>query len=263
MVSRLGLHALAAAVFSAATLPAQIDDGTRLLSRDIFRELIEINTTDSSGSTTLAAEAMRKRLLDAGFEPADLQVLGPNDRKGNLLARLHGSGAHKPILIVGHLDVVETRREDWTINPFEFIEKDGYFYGRGTQDMKDNDAILVTTFIRFKREGYRPDRDRNGSWIGCRASGRAMSTGRGAHWARCGKYRSRRRGSRASFAGWESRRFMTGYASRRCSTDGNRSLSRCSMKPTSDIGEGDRRRTPCAKFGKRAWAVGSGSWTQT
>jgi len=140
---------------SAATL----DDATRKLSHDIFRELIEINTTDSVGSTTLAAEAMRKRLLDAGFAPADAQVLGPNPRKGNLVARIHGSGAHKPLLIIGHIDVVEARREDWTTNPFEFVEKDGYYYGRGTQDMKVSDAAAVTTFIRFKREGYRPDRD--------------------------------------------------------------------------------------------------------
>jgi acetylornithine deacetylase/succinyl-diaminopimelate desuccinylase-like protein len=138
---------------------AHLDDATRSLSHDIFRQLVEINTTDSVGSVTLAAEAMRQRLLDAGFDPADVQVLGPNERKGNLVARLHGSGAHKPILIIGHLDVVEARREDWTTNPFEFVEKDGYFYGRGTQDMKVSDAAVVTTFIRFKREGYRPDRD--------------------------------------------------------------------------------------------------------
>ena len=77
------------------------------------------------------------------------------------MARYRGTDAAglKPILIIGHLDVVEARREDWTTDPFQFVEKDGYFYGRGTQDMKVNDAILVTTFIRFKREGYRPDRD--------------------------------------------------------------------------------------------------------
>ena len=111
------------------------------------------------GSTTVAADAMAKRLLDAGFPASDVTVLGPNDRKGNLVARLRGSGARKPILIIGHLDVVEARREDWTTDPFHFVEKDGYFYGRGTQDMKVNDAILVTNFIRFRREGYRPDRD--------------------------------------------------------------------------------------------------------
>jgi len=138
---------------------AALDDATRQLSRDIFRELIEINTTDSVGNTTRAAEAMAKRLRDAGFPAADLHVLGPNDRKGNLVARLRGSGGKKPVLILGHLDVVEARREDWTTDPFQFVEKDGYFYGRGTQDMKVDDAILVTTFIRFRREGYRPDRD--------------------------------------------------------------------------------------------------------
>jgi acetylornithine deacetylase/succinyl-diaminopimelate desuccinylase-like protein len=111
---------------------AALDDATRQLSRDIFRELIEINTTDSVGSTTRAAEAMAKRLKDAGFRAADVQVLGPNDRKGNMVARLRGSGAKKPVLILGHLDVVEARREDWTTDPFQFIEKDGYFYGRRT-----------------------------------------------------------------------------------------------------------------------------------
>jgi len=143
------------------SVAAQLDEPTRRLARDIFQQLIEINTTDSVGSTTAAAQAMAKRLLDAGFPPQDAQVLGPNDRKGNLVARLRGSGAAglKPILIICHLDVVEARREDWTTDPFQFVEKDGYFYGRGTQDMKAEDAVLVTTFIRLRREGYRPDRD--------------------------------------------------------------------------------------------------------
>jgi acetylornithine deacetylase/succinyl-diaminopimelate desuccinylase-like protein len=138
---------------------AQPDAATRSLARDVFQQLIEINTTDSVGSTTVAAQAMAKRLLDAGFPAADVKVLGPNDRKGNMVVRLHGTGAAKPILIIGHLDVVEARREDWTTDPFQFVEKDGYFYGRGTQDMKVNDAILVVTLIRFQREGYRPNRD--------------------------------------------------------------------------------------------------------
>ncbi len=138
---------------------AALDDSTQQLSRGIFRELIEINTTDSVGNTTRAAEAMAKRLKDAGFPAADIQVLGPNDRKGNLVVRLRGTGAKKPLLIIGHLDVVEAKREDWTTDPFQFVEKDGYFYGRGTQDMKVNDAILLTTFIRFRREPFRPDRD--------------------------------------------------------------------------------------------------------
>ena len=138
---------------------AQPDAATRALARDIFQQLIEINTTDSVGSTTVAAQAMAKRLLDAGFPAADVKVLGPNDRKGNMVVRLHGTGAAKPLLIIGHLDVVEARREDWTTDPFQFVEKDGYFYGRGTQDMKEDDALLMVTMIRFQREGFKPDRD--------------------------------------------------------------------------------------------------------
>src|SRR5581483_6769101 len=146
-------------LFCAITSGAQVDDATKKLSHDIFKELIEINTTDSVGSTTVAAEAMAKRLRDAGFPAEDVVVLGPSDRKGNMVARLHGTGAHKPVLLIGHLDVVEARRQDWTTDPFKFVEKDGYFYGRGTQDMKDGDAIMVTTLIRLKQEGFRPSRD--------------------------------------------------------------------------------------------------------
>ena len=142
----------ALAVVLAGTAFAQIDEATRQLSRGIFKELIEINTTDSVGNVTTAAEAMAKRLRDAGFLESDVQVLGPNDRKKNMVARLHGTGKHKPVLLIGHLDVVKARREDWTTDPFQFVEKDGYFYGRGTQDMKDGDAMMVTALIRMKRE---------------------------------------------------------------------------------------------------------------
>ncbi len=131
------------------------------LARSIFRQLIEINTTDSAGGTTVAAEAMKQRFLDAGFPTEDLTIAGANAQKRNLVVRLHAAeGASlKPVLIICHLDVVEARREDWTTDPFQFVEKDGYFYGRGTQDMKSNDAILVATLIRFKQEGFRPNRD--------------------------------------------------------------------------------------------------------
>ena len=139
--------------------PAQIDDSTRQFSHDVFKQLVEINTTDSVGNVTTAAEAMAQRFRDAGFSESDMHVFGPNDRKKNLVVRLHGSGKHRPVLLIGHLDVVEARREDWTTDPFQFVEKDGYYYGRGTQDMKDGDAIMVTTLIRFKKEGYVPDRD--------------------------------------------------------------------------------------------------------
>jgi acetylornithine deacetylase/succinyl-diaminopimelate desuccinylase-like protein len=137
------------------------DPATRQLAHDVFKELVEINTTDSVGNTTLAANAMQKRLLAAGFAPADMAVLGPNERKGNLVVRYRGAAGSKlkPILIIAHTDVVEARREDWTTDPFKFVEKDGYFYGRGTQDMKVSDAIAVVDFIRLRKEGYVPDRD--------------------------------------------------------------------------------------------------------
>jgi len=139
--------------------PAQIDNSTKQLSHDIFKQLIEINTTDSVGNVTTASEAMAQRLRDAGFPESDIYIGGPNDRKKNVVVRLHGSGKHKPVLLIGHLDVVEANRENWTTDPFQFVQKDGYFYGRGTQDMKDGDAIMATTLIRFKKEGYVPDRD--------------------------------------------------------------------------------------------------------
>lgn len=151
----LGLSALVLAPIAAA----QLDNSTRQMSHDIFKQLIEINTTDSVGNVTTASEAMAQRFRDAGFPESDIYIGGPNDRKKNLVVRLHGSGKHKPVLLIGHLDVVEAKREDWTTDPFQFVDKDGYFYGRGTQDMKDGDAIMVTTLIRFKKEGYVPDRD--------------------------------------------------------------------------------------------------------
>jgi len=131
------------------------------LSRGIFKELVEINSQDSNGSVTACAEAMRKRLLAGGFAAEDLVVAGPNERKKNLVARYRGKAGStlKPVLIIGHIDVVEARREDWTADPYQFVEKAGYFYGRGTQDMKEADAGIVEDFIRMRREGYVPDRD--------------------------------------------------------------------------------------------------------
>jgi len=154
-----GFRVLLCAVLLVPNLQAQIDNSTKQLAHDIFKQLIEINTTDSVGNVTTASEAMAKRFRDAGFPEKDIYIGGPNDRKKNLVVRLHGSGKLKPVLLIGHLDVVEARREDWTTDPFQFVEKDGYFYGRGTQDMKDEDAIMVATMIRFKKEGFVPERD--------------------------------------------------------------------------------------------------------
>ncbi|CAN5811000.1 M20/M25/M40 family metallo-hydrolase [soil metagenome] len=129
------------------------------LARDIFRELIEIDTTDSSGDTTEAAEAVARRLRAAGFSEGDVQVLGPHPRKGNLVARLRGSGARKPLLLLAHVDVVEAQRDEWSVDPFTFLECDGYFYGRGTTDDKAMAAIWVANLIRYQQEGLTPDRD--------------------------------------------------------------------------------------------------------
>jgi acetylornithine deacetylase/succinyl-diaminopimelate desuccinylase-like protein len=129
------------------------------LARDILAELIEINTVTATGDTAKAAEAMAARLRAAGFSGADVQVFTPVPHKGNLVARLRGTGARKPILLLAHLDVVEAKREDWSVDPFKFLEKDGYFYGRGSLDDKAMAAIFVANLIRYKREGYKPDRD--------------------------------------------------------------------------------------------------------
>jgi acetylornithine deacetylase/succinyl-diaminopimelate desuccinylase-like protein len=128
------------------------------IARDIFRELVEINTSLKAGSTK-AAEAMATRLRDGGFPETDIHVVGPEARHMNLVARYRGTGKRRPILFIGHLDVVEALRQDWSFDPFTLLERDGYFYGRGTLDMKCEDAELVANFLRLKQEGFVPDRD--------------------------------------------------------------------------------------------------------
>jgi acetylornithine deacetylase/succinyl-diaminopimelate desuccinylase-like protein len=142
---------------SSRVAAAEADEGA--LAREIYAQLVEINTTDSVGDNTAAAEAMAKRLREAGFPEADLKLIVPHERKGNLVARLHGTGKRQPLLLLAHLDVVEARPEDWSVDPFRFIEKDGYYYGRGSGDDKAMAAIFVANLIRLKREGYEPDRD--------------------------------------------------------------------------------------------------------
>ena len=134
----------------------------RALAREIFKELIEINTTDTpAGNVTTATTAMEKRFLDAGFPAEDVRLLGPDPRKQNLVVRLRAAipTSEKPVLFLCHMDVVQALRSDWSTDPFQSIEKDGYFYGRGTQDMKNSDAALVWTFLKLHREGYKPRRD--------------------------------------------------------------------------------------------------------
>ena len=153
----LGLSASA----QTATLPTA-SQSDRAEAREIFKQLIEINSTDTpKGSVTAASAAMQKRFLDAGFAPEDVHLLGPDANKQNLVVRFRAAGnpAQKPVVFLCHIDVVEALPSDWHTNPFEFVEKDGFYYGRGTQDMKESDAALVATFLRLHREGYKPRRD--------------------------------------------------------------------------------------------------------
>lgn len=153
------LASLTAVLLVGTGMSGHANEAHNALAHEIFKELVEINTTESVGNVTQASEAMAKRLLAVGYPAADVQVLGPNERKKNLVVRLRGTGKHPPVLLIGHLDVVEAKREDWTTDPFQFVETDGFYYGRGTQDMKNGDAIMVATLIRLKQEGFRPSRD--------------------------------------------------------------------------------------------------------
>lgn len=129
------------------------------LARDIYKQLVEINTTTATGDTLEAAQAMADRLKMAGFDDADVRVLSPAPRKGNLVVRLRGTGQRRPILLLAHIDVVAAAASDWSAEPFKLLEKDGYYYGRGVADNKYMASALVANLIRYKREGFRPDRD--------------------------------------------------------------------------------------------------------
>jgi len=154
----LGL-AVTTASWAAATppLPPPADQD---LARELLKGLVEINTTHAQGSTQ-AAKAIQGWLSSAGFAGQDLVFLAPPDHptKGNLVVRYRGKHSSGPVLFLGHLDVVEAKPEDWSVDPFKLTQQDGWFYGRGTIDMKDGDAALVETLIRLKREKFVPERD--------------------------------------------------------------------------------------------------------
>jgi acetylornithine deacetylase/succinyl-diaminopimelate desuccinylase-like protein len=154
------LAALAAGPARPQSAPPVPPPAYRALARDILGQLIGINSTHAYGST-VAAQALAARLIAGGFAPADVQVLVPADHplKGNVVVRLRGTGKGRPILYIGHLDVVEARTEDWTYDPFHLTEKDGWLYGRGTIDMKGQDTAVAVSLIRLRQEGFRPDRD--------------------------------------------------------------------------------------------------------
>ena len=129
--------------------------------RALYKELVEINTTDSAGSCTEAANALAARLKAAGLPARDVQVIVPpgGPKKGNLVARYRGTGAKRPIMLLGHLDVIEAKREDWQRDPFKLVEENGYFYARGAADDKAMVAVFAANLIRYRREAYRPERD--------------------------------------------------------------------------------------------------------
>ncbi len=157
---RLGL-ALSLLALSAVSLTAQsMLTPNEREAREIFRELIEINSSYKGGSTTPAARAIARRFLAAGFPASNVRLLGPQgDKDSNIVVRMDGtSKTMKPILLIAHLDVVEALRSDWSLDPYKLTEKDGFFYGRGTSDIKDGAATLVEALLRLKRNHVVPKR---------------------------------------------------------------------------------------------------------
>src|SRR5215472_3758943 len=129
------------------------------LAHDIYKEFIEIQSGYTTGATTPVAEAAAAHLKAAGFPNSDIFVGGAVPKKANIVVRYHGTGVRRPILLLAHTDVVEAKREDWTMDPFQLSEKEGYFYGRGTGDDKAQAAVWLANLIQYKKEGFRPDRD--------------------------------------------------------------------------------------------------------
>jgi acetylornithine deacetylase/succinyl-diaminopimelate desuccinylase-like protein len=155
----IGLCAVAVATTAAAQDRTMPPDGDRQLARAIYKEMIEINSGFTTGATTPVAEAVAKRLKTAGFPASDIFVGGASPKKANVVVRYRGTGRLRPVLLLAHTDVVEAKREDWSMDPFVLTEKDGFFYGRGTGDDKAQAAIWIANLIRYKREGFKPDRD--------------------------------------------------------------------------------------------------------
>jgi acetylornithine deacetylase/succinyl-diaminopimelate desuccinylase-like protein len=157
LILTLGLAVVVPAWASVPNLPPEVD---LKLAQDMLQSLVQINTTHAHGSTE-AAKAIQGWLLSAGFAAGDVTFLAPAEHptKGNVVVRYRGKHSRDPVLFLGHLDVVEAKPEDWSVDPFKLTRQDGWFYGRGTIDMKDGDAALVESLIRLKREKFTPDRD--------------------------------------------------------------------------------------------------------
>jgi len=149
--------ALCAAPNAGAQEPGLTDQQQRLHA--IHKELVEIDTTTATGDSAKAARAMAARLWAAGFSKSDARVFVQTPRKGDLVARLHGTGAKRPLLLIAHLDVVPADAANWSSDPFKLTERDGYYYARGVVDDKAMGAIFIANLIRYKKEGYKPERD--------------------------------------------------------------------------------------------------------
>jgi acetylornithine deacetylase/succinyl-diaminopimelate desuccinylase-like protein len=155
------LALILAPFFCSALVSAQTTrpEAERKLAHDIYKEFVEIQSGFTTGATTPVAEAAAARLRAAGFPESDIFLGGASPKKENLVVRYRGTGALKPILLLAHIDVVEAKREDWSMDPFQLIERDGFFYGRGTGDDKAQAAIWIANLIQYKKEGFKPDRD--------------------------------------------------------------------------------------------------------
>jgi acetylornithine deacetylase/succinyl-diaminopimelate desuccinylase-like protein len=156
--ARLGA-ALTGLLWILAPLSVMADEDPKLLAREIYADFIAFPSTRSHGGSAQIAKYAADRLIAAGFSEQDVQILGPSPQVAGVLARFRGRGEREPVLMLAHLDVVEALPEDWSMPPFELIEKDGYFYGRGSEDNKAGAATLLANFIRLKREGFEPPRD--------------------------------------------------------------------------------------------------------
>jgi acetylornithine deacetylase/succinyl-diaminopimelate desuccinylase-like protein len=158
-VTALAVLSVFGPVAAAQDGPTMPPEAERRLAREIYAEMIAVNSGFTTGTTTPIAEAAARRLRAAGFPDADIFVGGAIPTKANLVVRYRGSGRRKPLLLLAHIDVVEAKREDWTVDPFTLTEKDGYFYGRGVGDDKAQAAVWIANLIRYRREGFKPDRD--------------------------------------------------------------------------------------------------------
>lgn len=150
---------LALPFLASANAQATRPEAEKQLAHDIYKQFVEIQSGFTTGATTPVAEAAAARLKAAGFADSEIFLGGAIPKKSNLVVRYRGTGSKKPLLLLAHMDVVEAKREDWSMDPFQLIEKDGFFYGRGTGDDKAQAAVWIANLIQYKKEGFQPDRD--------------------------------------------------------------------------------------------------------